>query len=81
MAVREATRRIGPKGEQGGMDTPSPLTLASMILTAPGWVRVGITAPVERIRQEAALELATVIVAGMDKSAVTVPDGQMALPL
>ncbi|WP_443019854.1 DUF6771 family protein [Sphingomonas adhaesiva] len=23
------------------MDTPSPLALASMILTAPGWCRVG----------------------------------------
>ncbi|WP_342746448.1 DUF6771 family protein [Sphingomonas mucosissima] len=26
------------------MDTPSPLSLASMILLAPGWCQVGITA-------------------------------------
>ena len=63
------------------MDTPSPLALASMILTAPGWCRVGITAPIERIRQEAALELATTIMGGLNKPVAIVPEGQMALPL
>lgn len=63
------------------MDTPSPLTLASMVLSAPGWVRVGITAPSERLRQEAALEMALRIVEGMEKPVTIVPEGQMALPL
>ena len=63
------------------MDSPSPLTLASMVLSAPGWVRVGITAPSERLRQEAALELAVLIVEGMEKPVTIVPDGQMVLPL
>jgi hypothetical protein len=37
--------------------------ISSVILTAPGWVRVGITAPSERIREEAAQELARAILA------------------
>ena len=37
--------------------------ISTAILTAPGWVRVGITAPNERIRQEAAKELARAIIA------------------
>lgn len=32
--------------------------IADTILSAPAWARVGITAPSERLRQEAALELA-----------------------
>lgn len=40
------------------MERLDPATLASAILTAPGWVRVGITAPVQRIREQAAHELA-----------------------
>jgi hypothetical protein len=35
--------------------------LAETILSAPAWARVGITAPNERLRQEAALELARTI--------------------
>ena len=35
--------------------------LAQTILAAPAWARVGITAPSERLRQEAALELARTI--------------------
>lgn len=62
------------------MDMPSPLALAAAVLTAPGWVRVGIAAPSERVREEAALALATRIVDGMEKPVAIVPDGQMALP-
>lgn len=40
------------------MERLDPAALASAILTAPGWVRVGITAPVKRIREQAAHELA-----------------------
>lgn len=45
----------------GQMERLDPSTLASTILTAPGWVRVGITAPVQRIREQAAHELARAI--------------------
>lgn len=63
------------------MGTPSPLALADAVLTAPGWVRVGIAAPSERIREEAALALATRIVDSLDTPVAIVPDGQLALPL
>lgn len=36
-------------------------TIAQAILNAPGWARVGITAPDARMREEAARELAVVI--------------------
>lgn len=36
-------------------------TIARAILAAPGWARVGITAPNERLREDAARELARVI--------------------
>jgi len=36
-------------------------TIAEAILTAPGWARVGITAPAEWLREQAARELARVI--------------------
>ena len=63
------------------MDTPSPVAIASMILAAPGWARVGIAAPSERTRDAAALELGTVIAARMVHPDEAVPEGQMALPL
>lgn len=63
------------------MEKPSPLMLATMVLSAPGWVRVGITAPSERLRQEAALELGSLIADRMEHPVVIVPEGQLALPL
>ncbi len=63
------------------MDTPSPLTLAAAVLSAPGWVRGGIAAPSERVREEAALALATRIVDSLERPVAIVPDGQMTLPL
>jgi len=38
--------------------------IAEAILTAPGWARVGLTAPAERLREEAALELARAVLGG-----------------
>lgn len=38
--------------------------IARAILSAPGWARVGITAPVERLREEAARELARAVLEG-----------------
>jgi hypothetical protein len=63
------------------MDTPSPLALASLVLTAPGWVRVGIAAPSERTRQAAALELGVIIAERIERPLKATPEGQMALPL
>lgn len=63
------------------MDTPSPLALASTVLAAPGWVRVGIAAPSARMREAAALELGALIAERIDHPAVTVLEGQLALPL
>ena len=63
------------------MDTPSPLALASMVLAAPGWVRVGIAAPSERLRNAAALELGALIADRIEQPVVTVLEGQLALPL
>ncbi|MDG2532089.1 hypothetical protein P6144_00365 [Sphingomonas sp. HITSZ_GF] len=37
---------------------PDPADMASAILAAPGWCRVGITVDNERMRERAALELA-----------------------
>lgn len=63
------------------MNTPSPLALPSAVLTAPGWVSVGIAAPSPRLREEAALALANRIVERLEAPVAIVPDGQMALPL
>lgn len=55
--------------------------LQDALLAAPGWARVGLTAPSERIREAAASELVQVIIHTLD-SAATMPDvRQIALPL
>jgi hypothetical protein len=41
---------------------PNPAVMASAILTAPGWARVGITVADEAMRERAAQELARSIV-------------------
>jgi len=63
------------------MDTPSPSALASAVLTAPGWVRVGIAARSPRLREEAALALAKRIVERLEQPQVVALEGQLALPL
>lgn len=55
--------------------------LADAILEAPGWARVGITAPSSSMREDAARELAQAII---DRVATPVSEGetnQAALPL
>ncbi len=44
------------------MDRIDETAIATIILCAPGWARVGITVPDDRLRGEAASELARVIV-------------------
>ncbi len=48
------------------MNQPAELAIASIILNAPGWARVGITVPDKRLRGEAAIELAREIVDKFD---------------
>ena len=48
------------------MEQINPSRIAETILTAPGWVRVGITAPASHVRDDAAHELARVIVAAIE---------------
>jgi len=58
-------------------------TIATTILTlAPGWARVGITAPNERLREDAAHELARTILERLDwGSGEGVDPDQLALAL
>jgi hypothetical protein len=44
------------------MDRIDQTTIATTILTAPGWARIGITAPTESVRDAAAHELARTII-------------------
>lgn len=63
------------------MPTLDPSRLAQMILEAPAWARLGITAPKQDLRQRAAEELARAIAERMD-AGTEVHDGrQMGLPL
>jgi hypothetical protein len=62
------------------MERIEPSQLASVILNAPCWVRLGIAAPTERIRERAAQELADAICSGLDSPA-TSDRRQLPLPL
>lgn len=48
------------------MDRPDPAQIADVLLTSAGWARVGLTAPDERLRQQAAKELAVTIIEVLD---------------
>ncbi|MFQ3896823.1 DUF6771 family protein [Sphingobium sp. R-7] len=55
--------------------------VAHAILDAPGWARVGITAPSSCLREDAALELARVIADAVDAPASAPSSEQSTLPL
>lgn len=55
--------------------------VAETILTAPGWARVGITAPAPHIRDDAAHELARVILASLEIDQDVVSSDQPGLAL
>ncbi|WP_312251107.1 DUF6771 family protein [Sphingobium yanoikuyae] len=57
------------------MNQPDSLWLAQNLLHAPGWARVALTAPKERLRENAALELAQSILAAWDKQQ-PIPDAR-----
>ena len=58
-----------------------PADLALSILLAPAWARVGLTAADRRLREAAALELATTIARVMDGGAAYADARQLGLPL
>jgi hypothetical protein len=63
------------------MEHPDSQLLQQTLLNAPGWARVGLTAPSERTRQAAAAELASEITRALE-GAPGLPDArQIALPL
>ena len=49
------------------MTQPDSLWLAQSLLNAPGWARVALTAPNERLREQAAVELAQTIIVAMKR--------------
>jgi hypothetical protein len=55
--------------------------VAHAILDAPGWARVGITAPSSCLREDAALELARVIADAVTAPASDLVEAQTSLPL
>ncbi|WP_062345293.1 DUF6771 family protein [Novosphingobium sp. CCH12-A3] len=55
--------------------------VAHAILDAPGWARVGITAPSSCLREDAALELARVIADAVDAPVSAPSPEQSSLPL
>ena len=55
--------------------------VAHAILDAPGWARVGITAPSSCLREDAAHELARVIADAVDAPAPLTSPEQSSLPL
>lgn len=62
------------------MDRIEPSTLAGALLAAPGWARVGLSAPTMRMREDAAGELARVILSEIEQVPST-PADQGQLPL
>lgn len=62
------------------MERFDPVALKNTILAAPGWVRVGITAPGQRLREQAADELARAICQTLEPSRLKDRD-QLSLPL
>lgn len=54
------------KCSNAGMQIESPSTIAQVLLSAPGWARVALSAPTERLREKAAQELALSILETLD---------------
>lgn len=62
------------------MERIDPHAISDALLTSAGWARVGLTAPVQHIREQAAKELALTICERLDPSLL--PDrNQLPLPL
>lgn len=66
---------------QDGMSRFDQSSLASAILNAPGWARVGITAPNSCMREDAARELARSILDAAASNDTDLREAQATLPL
>ncbi|UYY77468.1 DUF6771 family protein [Sphingomonas sp. R1] len=63
------------------MTQPDSSSLATTLLHAPAWARIGLTAPNERLREQAAAELAETIIDALARPLPVNDPRQMALPL
>ena len=63
------------------METIDPKRVADAILTAPGWARVGLTAPVSHLRVAAAHELARAILEDFGQATESPAGDQLGLLL
>jgi hypothetical protein len=63
------------------MEQTDPSRVAETILAAPGWARVGITAPVSHLRVAAAHELARAILEDVERVSEASADDQLGLSL
>lgn len=63
------------------MEQVDSLWVAQSLLNAPAWARVALTGPTERLREQAAVELAQTIVRAIEHPPVIVDQRQMTLPL
>lgn len=63
------------------MDRIDTARVAETILAAPGWARVGITAPTSHMRVEAAFELARVIIESIPGGGEPTSPDQLGLSL
>jgi hypothetical protein len=60
---------------------PSRAAISSAILDAPGWARVGITMPNDRLREQAAEELARAIIDRLHQADAGVDEDQLTLAI
>jgi hypothetical protein len=63
------------------MAHPDLSSLATALLHAPAWARIGLTAPSDRLREQAAAELAESILDSLTHPMPVNDPRQMALPL
>lgn len=63
-----------------GMDSIDPTQITDALLTSAGWARVGLTAPTEHIREQAAKELALTICERINPTPI-IDHNQLRLPL
>ncbi|WP_374294482.1 DUF6771 family protein [Sphingomonas sp.] len=62
------------------MDSIDPTQITDALLTSAGWARVGLTAPTEHIREQAAKELALTICQRINPTPI-IDHNQLRLPL
>jgi hypothetical protein len=63
------------------MERLDPDLIADALLAAPGWARVGLTAPTDHLRRQSARELALAIVEEVDGPSPSIDPAQLAFAL